>query len=287
MLKDCVIKKVVGSGDKKTMAAYLTQSYRVSITRACKAISFPKSMYYYRSVKDDSEVIAKLTELAALKPREGQDKYYLRLRQQGYGWNHKRVRRVYLMLGLNIRRKTKKRIPARVREPLHQAHQINQVWSMDFMSDALTSKRRFRILNIIDDFNRKAVSVETEYSFPSLGVIQVLKRAIEQYGKPMKIRVDNGPEFTSLEFTQWCQAQDIILQFIQPGRPMQNAFVERFNRTFRQDILDAHLFEDISQVRILADEWREDYNKKRPHEALHGMTPEQFQLTKTDMNFVS
>ena len=228
-------------------------------------------------MKDDSAVIAKLLELAEKKPREGQDKYCQRLRLEGYNWNIKRIRRVYLMLGLNLRRKTKRRVPARVREPLHQAQAINQVWSLDFMSDALTNKRRFRTFNVMDDFNRKVISVEAEFSFPSLGVIQAMNRAIEEHGKPAKIRVDNGPEFTSYEFTEWCNAQEIAIQFIQPGRPMQNAFIERLNRTFRQDVLDAHLFEDISQVRILAEEWIEDYNRHRPHESLGGITPEQYE----------
>jgi putative transposase len=234
-------------------------------------------MYYYRSVKDDSEVSSKLLEMASLRPKEGQDKMYQRLRLEGYPWNKKRVRRVYLKLGLNLRRKSKKRIPARVKRALIQTEQPNQTWSMDFMSDSLESGRRFRILNIMDDFNRKAIAAEVEFIYPSTGVIQVLKRAIEEHGVPDKIRVDNGPEFTSLEFNEWCRVQGIELQFIQPGRPMQNGFIERFNRTFRQDVLDAHLFEDISQVRILSEEWMKDYNASRPHEALGGKTPLQME----------
>ena len=124
--------------------------------------------------------------------------------------------------------------------------------------------------------NRKVISIEAKFSFPSLGVIQAMKRAIEEHGKPAKVRVDNGPEFTSSVFTDWCKAQEITIQFIQPGRPMQNAFIERLNRTFRQDVLDAHLFEDISQVRILVEEWIVDYNRYRPHESLGGITPEQY-----------
>lgn len=264
---------MVSTGERQNVATYLHDSYEVSITRACKVIRFPKSMYYYESVKDDSEVIIKLLEMAALRPREGQDKMHQRLRLEGYNWNRKRIRRVYLKLGLNMRRRSKKRIPARVKQPLLQTEKPNQSWSMDFMSDSLDSGRRFRVLNIMDDFNRKAVAVEAEFTFPSMGVIEVLKRAIEQYGKPKKIRVDNGPEFTSLKLSEWCRIQEIELQYIQPGKPMQNGFIERFNRTFRQDILNAHLFEDISQVRILAEEWVKDYNNYRPHEALGGIPP--------------
>ena len=266
---------MVGTGDRQNVAAYLKDCYQVSITRACRVIGFPKSMFYYQSVKDDSEVMIKLLELASLRPREGQDKLYQRLRLQGYLWNKKRVRRIYLKLGLNLRRKTKKRIPARVKQPLTQIKQPNQTWSMDFMSDALDSGRRFRVLNIIDDFNRKAVAIEAAFTFPSIGVIQVLRRAFEEYGKPQKIRVDNGPEFTSLEFSEWCRIQQVELQFIQPGKPMQNGYIERFNRTFRQDVLDAHLFLAIDQVRVLVEKWMDDYNFSRPHEALGGITPYQ------------
>ena len=177
-------------------------------------------------------------------------------------------------MGLNIRRKGKRRIPARVKEPLHQTSKINEIWSMDFMSDSLINGRRFRTLNIMDDYYRRAIAMEAAYCFPSVGVINVLEKVMEVQGKPAKIRVDNGPEFTSHEFKVWCKAKKIKLQFIQPGRPMQNAFIERLNRTFRQDVLDAYLFDDIYQVRDLAEEWIEDYNQHRPHESLGGMTPE-------------
>ena len=266
---------MVGTGQRQNVATYLKDTYRISITRACRVIQFPKSMYYYQSVKDDSEVMDKLLEMAAMRPREGQDKLYQRLRLAGYTWNKKRVRRIYLKLGLNLRRKTRKRIPTRVKQPLAQTEQPNQKWSMDFMSDALENGRRFRVLNVIDDFNRKAIAVEAEFTFPAMGVIQVLRRVFEEYGKPQTIRVDNGPEFTSLELNEWCRKQQVGIQFIQPGKPMQNGYIERFNRTFRQDVLDAHLFSGIDQVRMIAEKWVDDYNFTRPHEALGGITPYQ------------
>lgn len=233
-------------------------------------------MYYYKSIKDDSEVINKLKELAEQKPREGQDKFYDRIRSEGLIWNYKRVRRIYLMLGLNHRRRIKRRVPTRVKQPLTQPQAINNIWSMDFMSDSLQTKRKFRTLNIMDDFNRKAISIEADFSFPSQSVVEALKRAIHENGKPDKIRVDNGPEFISSTLSDWCKEENIHLQYIQPGKPMQNGFIERFNRTFRQDVLDAYLFEDIMQVRLLAEEWMNDYNNKRPHESLGGCTPNQF-----------
>ncbi len=236
-------------------------------------------MFYYTTKKDDTAVINKLKELAEQRPREGQDKFYSRIRSQGIVWNYKRIRRVYLMLGLNHRRRIKRRVPNRIKEPLAQQQSLNKIWSMDFMSDSLVTKRKFRTLNIIDDFNREAISIEADFSFPSLSVVEAVKRAIHENGKPEKIRVDNGPEFISSTFVDWCNKENILIQFIQPGKPMQNGYIERFNRTFRQDVLDTYLFEDIMQVKILAEEWRKDYNNQRPHESLKGMTPKKFAET--------
>jgi len=230
-------------------------------------------MFYYKHCKDDSEVITKLQQLAEQKPREGQDKFYDRIRSQGLQWNYKRVRRVYLMMGLNHRRKMKRRVPARVKQPLQQAEKVNQVWSIDFMSDALQSKRKFRVLNIMDDYNRKAVNIEADFSMPANRLIEAMKRAIHENGKPKKVRCDNGPEFISSDFSDWCKEQEIEVQYIQPGKPMQNGYIERFNRTFRQDVLDAHLFEDLFQVQELTEEWMNDYNNHRPHESLGGVPP--------------
>ena len=237
-------------------------------------------MFYYKNTKDDTEVIAKLEQLAAAKPREGQDMFYQRIRNEGLRWNYKRIRRVYLMLGLNQKRKMKRRLPARVKEPLYQPSGINQVWSLDFMSDSLQSKRKFRVLNIMDDFNRKAISVEADFSMTSNHLIDAMQRAIHENGKPKKVRCDNGPEFISSTFSDWCKTNGIEIQYIQPGRPMQNGFIERFNRTFRQDVLDAYLFEEIMQVKIEAEDWQDDYNNQRPHEALGGLPPAKYTTTQ-------
>lgn len=261
------------------MAAYLISEHQVSITRACAVIRLPKSMYYYQSVRDDTPVIEKLQELAQANIREGQDKFYDRIRAEGLKWNYKRIRRIYLKLGLNQRRKCKRRVPARVKEPLFSPEGNNKVWSMDFMHDTLMNGRKFRTLNILDDFSRKAVGIEVNFSFPAPLVIEALQRAIHEYGKPEKIRTDNGPEFLSSCFTDWCKNQNISLQYIQPGKPMQNGYIERFNRTFRENILDAYLFEDLTQVRILTEQWMDDYNNHRPHEALNGRSPKKYEET--------
>jgi putative transposase len=150
---------------------------------------------------------------------------------------------------------------------------MNVSWSMDFMSDALMSGRKFRVLNLLDDFNREALAIEVDTSLRAERVVRVLEQIIQWRGKPERIRVDNGPEFISGKLGLWCEERNIHLQFIQPGKPSQNAYIERFNGSFRRDVLDAYLFEDLQQVRMLADEWMNDYNHHRPHDALNGRSP--------------
>lgn len=239
-------------------------------------MSLHRSMWYYQSKKDDSEVIDKLNKLAEELPTRGFDEYYGRIRQQGYKWNRKRVLRVYRQMKLGLRRKRKKRLPTRVKEPLVLPTQLNKTWSMDFMSDALGDGRRVRILNVIDDCNREALAIEAGISFPAQRVVRVLSQLEEEVGLPRTIRVDNGPEFIAHHFQEWCKQKGIKIQYIQPGRPMQNGFIERFNRFFREDILDAYWFEDLEQLRILAEKWRLDYNHNHPHKSLGGKAPSQF-----------
>ena len=235
-------------------------------------------MIYYQSRKDDTEVIEKLNQLAAKKPMEGQDKFYARIRREGILWNHKRVQRVYRMLGLNKIKRRRKRIAARVKQPLIVPIAPNETWSMDFMSDSLMNGRRFRVLNIIDDYNREALRIEPYFSITSQRVISMIERLIIENRKPKAIRVDNGPEFIAGALRDWCNNNDIELKFIQPGRPMQNGYVERFNRSYRQDVLDANLFANLHEVRTLSDEFEEDYNQHRPHKSLGDLSPIEYRL---------
>jgi putative transposase len=271
---------VVKPCERKSMAAYAVETHGISITRACRTVQVSKTMYYYQSIRDDSAVIDKLKELSEKKPMEGQDKYYARIRNEGLIWNRKRVRRVYLLMGLNHKRKSKKRIIQREKEVLSVPGSINEVWSMDFMSDTLIYGRRFRILNIMDDHNREALWIEAGYSMPSFAVIQALENTIREHGKPKVIRTDNGPEFCSKEFTLWCENRDIKQQLIQPGKPMQNGFIERFNRSYRTEVLDAYLFSSIQQVNEITEKWMEDYNDQRPHESLGHIAPTKYKNRK-------
>jgi putative transposase len=250
-------------------------------------MNLSRAVYHYTSRKQDEKVVEKLQDMADKRPTEGFWKMYYRIRREGHQWNHKRLHRIYKALKMNIRRKAKRRLPARILHPLERVSELNVSWSMDFMSDALTTGRKFRVLNIVDDFNREVLAIEIDTSLPAQRVVRVLEQVVAWRGKPKKIRVDNGPEFISTALMLWCESNGITLQHIQPGRPMQNAYVERFNGSFRRDVLDAYLINEIRQVRILADEWMEDYNNHRPHDALSGRSPIDFtvDLWKTRSEF--
>jgi putative transposase len=250
---------------------------KLSVRRACKLVSLARSVMMYRKVpKDDSSLIEALHQLVEKHPTIGFWKCYYRLRRKGFDCNHKRLYRVYTMLRLNVRRKAKRRIPQRSKESLAVPATINQGWSMDFMCDSLVDGRRFRLLNIIDDYNRESLAIEIDTSLPALRVIRTLQQLIERRTKPQVIRVDNGPEFISDKLQQWCDDQQIRLQFIQPGKPVQNAFIERNNGSLRKELLDAYLFYSLHEVRQMAEEWRQDYNCERPHESLGFVPPIEF-----------
>ena len=242
-------------------------------------LKISRTTYRYEAIKpDDSEIIEQLQIVAEHKPRWGFRKMAQYLRNQGYRWNHKRVRRVYCEMGLNLRVKPKKRLPSRNPKPRVQPESPNVSWSLDFMSDSLVNGRAFRTLNVIDDFNREGLWIEVDTSIPSERVIRVLEMIALWRGFPKQIRIDNGPEFISHAFIEWAERHHVELAYIQPGKPAQNAYIERFNRTLREEVLDAYLFSLIQEVREIAEEWLEEYNAVRPHEALGGLPPLQYEL---------
>jgi len=248
----------------------------VSIARACKIVGLTRSMWYYRSRKDDSEVIDKLSVLAEQYPTRGFDEYYQKIRREGLQWNRKRVLRVYRAMKLTLRRKHKKRTIKRIKQPLEVPSTLNECWSMDFMSDTLTDGRKLRVLNIIDDCNREALAVQSGLSYPARALVETLNNLKEEVGVPKYIRCDNGPEFISKTFVNWCEKNYIEIKYIQPGKPMQNGYIERFNRFYREDILDAYYFKDIYQLQKLSDHWRKDYNHNHPHKSLGNKSPKEY-----------
>jgi len=251
----------------------------MSERQACHTIQLSRYVYRYQAKRMIDEPIAQeLRQLAEQQPRWGCDKMTDYLRNQGHAWNHKRIRRVYRALSLHLKRKPKKRLPTRTAQTLALPEQRNQTWSLDFMSDALSNGRTFRTLNVIDDFNREALWIEIDTSLPGERVVRVLEQLLSWRGKPAKIRMDNGPELISQRLENWAKEKHIELLHIQPGKPAQNAYIERFNRTFREEVLDAYLFDDLQEVRHITENWLETYNTIRPHEALQGLAPRQFAL---------
>lgn len=266
---------MVKPSGKKTIVKYLLEEYKSSVQLTCSALNLHRSQWYYQIKKDDSEVIAKLNEYAERLPTYGFDEYYWRIRKEGLKWNRKRVLRVYRNMKLSMRRKRKRPLPARQCTPLEEQTQPNEVWSIDFMSDSLTDGRRIRVFNVLDDYNREALMTKVGISFPAQRVTRLLNQLVEERGKPKYIRCDNGTEFTAKDFVGWADYHNVKVIFIQPGKPTQNAYVERFNKSFRRGVLDAYLFNTISQAQEQADTWTYDYNYHHPHKSLGRKTPKE------------
>lgn len=258
--------------------------HKLSLRRACDAVGLSRACWYRPgsdALARDRELIDALMVLTDENRRWGFWKVYARLRLDGRRWNHKRVLRVYRQLHLNHKRRTKKRIPVRVRQPLETLPTANEVWALDFMSDALYVGRRFRTLNILDEGVREVLDIEVDTSLTGERVIRVVERIAQWRGMPKAIRCDNGPELISQVFVDWCQRHQIELRHIQPGKPNQNPFIERFNRTYRDEVLSAYLFEDLDQVREITQDWIVRYNEKRPHDSLGGLPPAVFRQNQT------
>jgi putative transposase len=245
---------------------------------ACEAFSISQTCYRYESkCNAENEAIADwLLRLTDNHRSWGFGLCFLYLRNvQHQPWNHKRVYRIYRELELNLRIKPRKRLKREKPDELAVPMNVNQTWSMDFMQDQLGDGRSIRVLNVIDDFNREALGIEVDFSLSSERVVRVLDQIIEWRGKPKAIRCDNGPEYLSAAITQWAKERQITLNYIQPGKPQQNAFIERFNRTVRHEWLGQYEWADLSEVQTFATDWMWSYNHDRPHMALGGLTPNQ------------
>lgn len=249
----------------------------ISERRAIRFTGFPRSTIRYQTVRDpQDELRARIRAIAAERTRWGYRFVHNRLRREGVPVNRKRVQRLYREEGLAVRRRGKRRrsqLPRLVRDPLGGP---GERWSMDFVCDTLSSGRRFRCLNIVDEFSRECLAIYPSHSIPAVRVIEVLERLREERGLPEVIVTDNGSEFTSRAFDAWAYARGIKIDFIQPGKPVQNCFVESFNGTFRDDCLNLHWFLSLDDARRTIEGWRKDYNEVRPHSSLGGLTPTEF-----------
>jgi len=257
----------------------MTTHHHLSKARACRIVGLSRSVLYRPKVnwlERDKEVIDALNAIIAKRSRWGFWKCFDRMRLDGLPYNHKKVHRVYCDMKLNMPRRTKKRLVNRPAQPLVCPSEVNNVWAIDFMRDTLYDGRPFRTFNVIDEGNREGLRIEVGRSISSLRVTRIMSELVEFYGKPLAIRLDNGPELTAESFTEWAKEQGIELRFIQPGKPNQNAFIERFNKSFREEVLNANLFNTMSEAQEAADVWLTDYNEYRPHESLGDVPPAMF-----------
>ena len=262
----CDRKKAVTPAVKRELVAGLRTEQGLSERRAGAAVSLRRSVYRYRRRPNrDGDIIKLLLELAHRRPEEGFPKLFKRLRRQGQRWNHKRVQRGYCSLKLNKRRKGQRRLPPRNPTPLAVPEALNECWSADFMSDALWGPSFSELQR-----GRRLQS-------RSVGDRSRLQLAGAARGA---LRLDNGPEFIALALAEWAEQHGVTLEFIKPGKPRQNGFIERFNRSYRQAVLDMFGFQTLNEVREQTELWLQEYNEERPHDALGDMTPREFLLTR-------
>ncbi len=275
--------------ERRTAVGWLVGERGLPIRRACRAVNWRRSNWYRKPAdraEADAPVIDAINEAlgAPCRRRWGFWKIHDWLRIKKRPVNHKRLWRVYKAMKLNLPRRAKKRLPSRVKQPLAAPPVADRQWSMDFMEDSLYCGRKFRTLNLFDEGTREALAIEVDTSLPAARVIRVLTQLAESRSLPEQIRVDNGPEFTSATLHAWCEERGVHLHFTQPGKPMQNGYAERFNGSFRREILDANIFGSLDEVRDLAHEWLTCYNEERPQDSLGSIPPSLFRQQQTNPN---
>ena len=254
--------------------AYLEEHYEMSHAQACKLVGCSRTKkYYQKRMPAKDAVVKKAIEEVIGSSRKGRTKVIKLVQKKHPELGDSKIRRVYENEGFSLSRKLRRRIKDNPANPISIPLKANQEWAMDFMSDALDNGRRIRTLNIVDHFNRQCKGIEVDFNLPARRVIEIVERAIERYGKPLRIRTDNGPEFRSKRFQLWMKDNLIEWSRIQKGKPQQNAIIERFNKTYREDVLDANLFYSIEQANAITQRWVVDYNHERPHQSLNYQTP--------------
>jgi len=261
---------------RRSAVQYLEAHYGVSERRACRVIGLQRSTQRYRAKRqDDGALRTRLRALAAERPRFGYRRLHALLRREGYPVNHKRIHRLYRAEGLAVRQRPRKRVAVGRGIPPTMGNDPNDRWCLDFVSDSLASGRRMRALSVVDTCTREALTIEVNTSLPATRVVRVLDQLIHERTTPKVIVLDNGPELTSQRLDQWADQHHVALQFIDPGKPIQNAFIESFNSRFRDECLNAHWFTSLADAQRLIEAWRLDYNQCRPHSSLGYQTPEE------------
>jgi len=262
---------------KRDAVAHLCAEHGVSERRACDALGIDRSSVRYKSIRPDDALLTEaMKKVAAERRRFGYRRIHVMLQRQGHFLNQKKLRRLYREEKLQVRKRGGRKRALGTRRPMLLPSRTNERWSLDFVSDAFTDGRRFRVLAVVDDYSRECLSLVADTSLSGMRVTRELDVLIRQRGRPNTIVSDNGTEFTSMAILKWSQETNVEWHYIQPGKPMQNGFVESFNGSFRDECLNETLFSSLSHARHHITVWKEDYNRNRPHSSLGNLTPQEY-----------
>lgn len=262
---------------KRRAVAQARAVHGVSQRRACQALKVDRSTVRYASSRpDDSALREAMKAVAAQRRRFGYRRIHVMLARQGIVMNQKKLRRLYREEGLQVRRRGGRKRALGTRRPMQVPDRVNARWSLDFVSDALTDGRRFRVLAVVDDYSRECLALIADTSLSGLRVVRELDAIIRWRGRPTLMVSDNGTELTSMAVLRWCQETGVEWHYVAPGKPTQNAFVESFNGRFRDECLNDTLFSTLTEARTAIRSWKEDYNRQRPHSALGNLSPAEF-----------
>ena len=270
---------MVTPGAKREATAHLCTEHGVSQRRACAVLQVDRSSVRYQSIRpDDTDLREAMKKVAGERRRFGYRRIHLMLERQGIVMNQKKLRRLYREEKLQVRKRGGRKRALGTRRPMLLPSRTNERWSLDFVSDAFTDGRRFRVLAVVDDFSRECLALVADTSLSGLRVTRELDALIGLRGRPLTVVSDNGTELTSMAVLKWCQETGIDWHYIQPGKPMQNGFVESFNGSFRDECLNETLFSTLAEARSQIAAWKEDYNTNRPHSSLGNLTPGEYAM---------
>lgn len=267
---------------KREAVAHVCTSHDVSQRRACSILGVDRSSVRYRSVRpDDADLRKAMKQVAAERRRFGYRRVHVMLERQGWQVNQKKLRRLYREEKLQVKRRGGRKRALGTRSPMLVPDRPDERWSLDFVSDAFTDGRRFRVLAIVDDFSRECLGLVADTSLSGLRVTRELTALLARRGRPKTIVSDNGTELTSMDVLRWCQETGVGWHYIAPGKPTQNAFAESFIGSFRDELLNETLFSTLAEARAKIAAWKEDYNRQRPHSSLGNLTPSEFAMKTT------
>ena len=257
---------------------YMIERHSLSQRRACGLVTVSRTVMHYKPLTSElnTQIQQRIKELAEKHRRYGHIRLHVLIRRAGFMVNHKRTERIYRAEGLSLRIRRRKKYAAVVRSPLSEATRPNERWAIDFIQDSLWCGRKFRTFSVVDTFSRECLTVESDTSLPSYRVVRILDRLAELKGFPASIRVDNGPEFIAKALDEWAYRNNVKLDFIRPGKPVENAYVESFHGKFRDECLNENYFLDLQEAKDIIESWRIEYNTFRPHSSLDYQTPEEF-----------